>query len=114
MLCMNPITKPHPYLKHWVIPQTVLGFASVIQLVLTRELVVSHILSGNYPPAPLLLPKPADKQILCKKHGSFVTICTILMDCDFFTICMNSALACQSTFATVLFVHAVWEISLTA
>ena len=49
------------YLKHWVVPQAVLGFTTVIQLVLTWELVVSHILPGNNPPAPFLLAEPPNE-----------------------------------------------------
>ncbi len=59
------------YLKHWVVPQAVLGFTTVIQLVLTWELVVSHILPGNNPPAPFLLAEPPNEQILCTHAQTF-------------------------------------------
>lgn len=47
------------YLEDWIIPQAVLGFAPVVQLVLTWKLVIGNILASNDPPAPLLLWQPA-------------------------------------------------------
>ena len=52
-------------LKDWVIPQAVLGFAAVIQLVLTWELIVSHILASHNSPAPFFVTQPTNEQVLC-------------------------------------------------
>ena len=72
--------KPHtlarldagPYLEHGVIPHGPTGLASVVQLVLVGELVISRILPGHHSPAELLVPCIAPPHPLTNTSGGWV------------------------------------------
>lgn len=64
VLCFPEIS----HLEDRVVPQAVLSFPMVKQLVLVGELVVCHILACHDAPAPFLLAQPPNEYAFCMKE----------------------------------------------